>query len=179
MMAVLRRLTTDHPPSAASVRTPAVIVPCIIGFLILLALFALFFYRWVHQDDTKTFQEIETAVRRRRSSTVVSRLSAIDVEAFRGVLSKAMRSDGSIIRSPSPIREEIDAELQLQTVNLTSSKSERRRSSTGSAARKSSAWSGSSEGDGGSLFKVTTMGSIIAPSHWVRKWNSQKRRQGK
>lgn len=58
-MAVLPRVTTDHPPSAAHLRTAVVLVPCVIGLLAVLALLCLAFYYWVHQDDKQTFEEIE------------------------------------------------------------------------------------------------------------------------
>ena len=106
IMSVLPRVSKDHPQSPS----PAILVPCILGLLLLIALFCLALHRWVHQDDTKTFQEIATAVRGKRSNTVTSRISnlSIDAENLRGALHKAVRSAGSAIqvRSPSPILEE-------------------------------------------------------------------------
>ena len=182
-MAPHRLLRREQAPSASAARSPKVVIPSTIALLVIIAFFVWVFCRWYRQDDGQTLPQIERAIRRRRSSTVTSQLSAIDVEACRGVLSRAMRSTGKVIRSPSPIREEAEDEWEDVDLDSPGSRiSPRRRSGIwrldlGRQGR--SSFNASKEEDGGDLVRVTTWGSIIAPVSWVRRFHSQKRRDEK
>ena len=196
-MPVLPRTTTDRPQSPS----PAILVPCILAFLFLIGLFCLAFHRWVHQDDTKTFEEIVSAVRGKRSNTVISRISnpSIDIENLRGALHKAIRSAGSAIqtRSPSPILEEKEENgeeedggetARLQSVELSAADREKDGEREGLSRglgvpsaqrpRRVSLLSTRSEGVE-SAASVRTWGSIAVPASWVLRWNSRKSNVGK
>ena len=198
-MPILPRTPTVHLHSPS----PAILVPCILGLLFLIALFCLAFHRWVHQDDTKSFEDIATSLRGKRSNNVTSRISnlSIDAENLRGALHKAVRSAGSAIqvRSPSPILEEREEDdggeiARMEAVELSSPDREKKgavekddregvlsRGLSILSAKRSRRVSLLSTRSGGaeSMASAKTWGSIAAPASWVLRWNSKKRNEGK
>lgn len=140
-------------------------------------------YLWVHQDDIHTLQTIESKIRRRRSSTVVSRFSAGLIRAAgkngargssEGVAGERKGSREGV-RSPSPIWEETTDDMatagEMREVDLEDSGGGEKGKGR---ARALSGRERESVGEE-DLVRVTTWGSVIAPVSWVRRLSSQRR----